>query len=315
MQRRIRLAHRQRARTILPAFLPGCRCRATYLSPRLPNTRLGSNTPATSIPLSAISTRTSSLNPRLVERQAHGAEPGIVLHVQRARLPLSQCFFPNATTYVMAGLEPVGPIPDLMCLPRGSVAEALRHIEGSLSTILKISFFKTHDMRMTLGASRMNGALPLLYVFLARSGNAIQDVSLIKLDAQGMPQPENTPSDPGMRNAAHGVKIVFVAQTPASGPSITSARILPTTASGSAVLRNSAIGLALGTHSSSPRPTCSTAPTFPTSAASSSGTPPRSSKTTPAYRSAISDRLNGSCVRSVAIPVQLLCSRATISPN
>lgn len=65
-------------------------------------------------------------------------------------------------------------------------------------------------MRMTLGASRVSGALPLLYVFLARTGNAIQDVSLIKLDAQG-PQPENTPSAPGMRNAAHGVKIVFAA--------------------------------------------------------------------------------------------------------
>jgi hypothetical protein len=44
-------------------------------------------------------------------------------------------------------------------------------------------------------------------VFLARTGNAIQDVSLIELDAQG-PQPENTPSAPGMRDAAHGVKIV-----------------------------------------------------------------------------------------------------------
>lgn len=123
----------------------------------------------------------------------------------------ANAFFPNATTYVMAGLEPVGRIPDLMRLPRGSVAEALRRIEGSLSTILTISFFKTHDMRMTLGASRVSGALPLLYVFLARNGKAIQDVSLIKLDAQGMPQPENTPSDPGMGNAAHGVKIVFVA--------------------------------------------------------------------------------------------------------
>src|SRR5262245_7134791 len=122
----------------------------------------------------------------------------------------ANAFFPNATTYVMAGLEPVGPIPDLMRLPRGSVTEALRHIEGSLSTILTISFFKTHHMRMTLGASRVNGALPLLYVFLARTGNAIQDVSLIKLDAQG-PQPENTPSAPGMPNAAHGVKIVFAA--------------------------------------------------------------------------------------------------------
>jgi len=120
----------------------------------------------------------------------------------------ANAFFPSATTYVMAGLEPVGPIPDLMHLPRGSVTEALHHIEGSLRTILRISFFKTHQMRMTLRAGRVSGALPLLYVFLARTGNAIQDVSLIKLDAQG-PQPENTPSAAGMPHAAHGVKIVF----------------------------------------------------------------------------------------------------------
>jgi len=123
----------------------------------------------------------------------------------------ANAFFPNATTYVMAGLEPSGPIPDLLRLPRGSVGEALRHIESSLSTILTISFFKTHDMRMTLGANRLSGTLPLLYVFLARTGKTIQEVSLIKLDEQGMPQPVSAPSSPGMRNPAHGVKIVFAA--------------------------------------------------------------------------------------------------------
>src|SRR5262245_43114298 len=81
----------------------------------------------------------------------------------------ANAFFPNATTYVMAGLEPVGPVPDLLRLPRGSLDGALRHIESSLSTILTISFFKTHDMRMTLGASNVSGTLPILYVFLARS--------------------------------------------------------------------------------------------------------------------------------------------------
>jgi hypothetical protein len=121
----------------------------------------------------------------------------------------ANAFFPDASIYVMAGLEPVGPIPDLLRLPRGSVEEALGHIESSLSTILTISFFKTHDMRMTLGASRVSGTLPLLYVFLARTGKTIQDVSLIKLDDQGMPQAENAPPSPGMRNPAHGVKIVF----------------------------------------------------------------------------------------------------------
>jgi hypothetical protein len=121
----------------------------------------------------------------------------------------ADAFFPNASTYVMAGLEPVGPIPDLLRLPRGSLDDALRHIESSLSTILTISFFKTHDMRMTLGASSVSGTLPILYVFLARSGKTIRDVTLIKLDDQGLPQPESAPSPPGMKNPAHGVKIVF----------------------------------------------------------------------------------------------------------
>jgi hypothetical protein len=121
----------------------------------------------------------------------------------------ADAFFPSASTYVMAGLEPTGPIPDVQRLPRGAVGEALRHIEGSLSTILTISFFKTKDMRMTLGANRLSGTLPLLYVFLARTGKTIQDVSLIKLDDQGTPQPLNAPSSPAMRNPAQGVKIVF----------------------------------------------------------------------------------------------------------
>jgi hypothetical protein len=64
-------------------------------------------------------------------------------------------------------------------------------------------------MRMTLGASSVSGTLPILYVFLARSGKTIRDVSLIKLDDQGMPQPESAPTPPGMKNQAHGVKIVF----------------------------------------------------------------------------------------------------------
>jgi hypothetical protein len=121
----------------------------------------------------------------------------------------ANAFFPNASTYVMSGLEPVGPIPDLLRLPRGAVGDGLRHIERSLGTILTISFFKTHDMRMTLGANRISGTLPLLYVFLARAGKTIRDVTLIKLDDQGVPQPMTAPNSPGMRNPAQGVKIVF----------------------------------------------------------------------------------------------------------
>jgi hypothetical protein len=97
----------------------------------------------------------------------------------------ANAFFPNATTYVMSGLEPTGPVPDLTKLSRDSLAYGLRGIEGSLSSILTYSFFQTIDMRRTLAARSMPGTLPILYVFLARSGKVIRDVSLVRVDEDG----------------------------------------------------------------------------------------------------------------------------------
>ena len=129
-------------------------------------------------------------------------EPSSVLHVQRAGLPLCQAFFPNATTYVMAGLEPTGPIPDLSRFSRESLGSGLRGIEVSLRSILTYSFFITKEMRSELNATRMNGTLPILYVFLARSGKTIREASLFRLDQNGMPQPENTRALRPTRRAA-----------------------------------------------------------------------------------------------------------------
>ena len=113
-------------------------------------------------------------------------------------------FFPNATTYVLSGLEPTGSVPDLMKLPRGSIAPALGHIQGSLRNIMALSYFITANMSHDLGSGPLNGTLPILYVFLARSGKTIHDVSLVHLDEQGALHPGESPSAP-----ARGVKIVF----------------------------------------------------------------------------------------------------------
>jgi hypothetical protein len=118
----------------------------------------------------------------------------------------ANAFFPNTSTYVMSGLEPAGPIPDLMKLSRGTVGSGLRNIEGSLRSILAYSFFQTKEMRRELGATPVRGTLPILYVFLARSGKTIRDVSLIKLEADGTVHPDGG-SEGG--HGARGVKIVF----------------------------------------------------------------------------------------------------------
>ncbi len=118
----------------------------------------------------------------------------------------ANAFFPNATTYVLSGLEPVGQIPDIMKLPRASVVQALRNIQGSLRSVLTLSYFITSQMSSDLNAGPVNGTMPILYVFLARSGKVIHDVSLVHLDEQGVLHPGegSRPLAP-----ARGVKIIF----------------------------------------------------------------------------------------------------------
>lgn len=120
----------------------------------------------------------------------------------------ANAFFPKASTYVFGGLEPVGQIPDLTKLPRGAIAQTLRNIELSLSSILSVSYFITANMRTDLNSGPVNGTLPILYVFLARSGKVIREVSLVNLDERGNLQLGDGLSS---RSTARGVKIVFTA--------------------------------------------------------------------------------------------------------
>jgi hypothetical protein len=127
-------------------------------------------------------------------------------------------FFPSASTYVLSGLEPVGAVPQLTSLPRGTVDGSLHNIEGSLGSILNLSFFITKNMKTQLTAGPVYGTLPILYVFLARTGKTVHEVSLVNVDAQGnvaAPEEPGTKQRAATQNAAKGVKIVF---SDGSGP-------------------------------------------------------------------------------------------------
>jgi hypothetical protein len=119
----------------------------------------------------------------------------------------ANAFYPNATTYVLSALEPVGAVPDLTTL-RGSVAPNLHQLRASLSSILNYSFFITHHMKSDLRAGRVNGTLPILYVFLARSGKTIREVTPVRLDDEGAVVPD-VDAGRGAATATRGVKIVF----------------------------------------------------------------------------------------------------------
>ena len=118
----------------------------------------------------------------------------------------ANAFYSQATTYVLSALEPVGSVPDLSRLPRGGIGAALYNVERSMGTILSFSFFITKMMRVDLSAGQLNGTLPILYVFLARSGKTIRDVSPVALDDRGAAYFGN--ENPG-KNATRGIRIVF----------------------------------------------------------------------------------------------------------
>jgi hypothetical protein len=118
----------------------------------------------------------------------------------------ADAFYSKATTYVLGALEPTGPMPDLTRLPRGDVGPALSYVEQSLSSVLSFSFFITKKMKVDLHVGEISGTLPILYVFLARTGKTIRDVRLISLDASGGVHGATENAGP---NAVRGALITF----------------------------------------------------------------------------------------------------------
>ncbi len=115
-------------------------------------------------------------------------------------------FLPNRSTYVLSALEPVGQIPIITEASRRSLGHGLAGLRASLGTVLSYSFFITKKMRSNLTATTFRGTLPILYIFLARSGKTIQEVHLVSINADGAVVPA---SQDDAQGTAPGVKIVF----------------------------------------------------------------------------------------------------------
>lgn len=112
-------------------------------------------------------------------------------------------FFPDRPTYVMAGLEPVGPLPSILPGLRHNYGGALAGLRSSVGSALNVSFFITKKMKSSLSNRSLRGVLPVLYLFLARSGKTIHDVTLIGVDGQG------GVVDAAAKDATPGVRITF----------------------------------------------------------------------------------------------------------
>jgi hypothetical protein len=117
-------------------------------------------------------------------------------------------FFPKGTIYVLGGLEPVGALPDVTKLNSLDLDSMYQEIQTSLQTILSASFFRTNDMKKDFAQSQLNGVVPILAIFIVRSGAAIQEITPVRLGHDG----QIVTND----NRVNGVRIVF--QSPNQSP-------------------------------------------------------------------------------------------------
>ncbi len=92
--------------------------------------------------------------------------------------------FPKATKYIMFGLEAAGMPPDPKALFMDS-AKIFNEIDTTIHDALSLSYFRTIDMAHDLVNKNINGTLPVMLLFIARTNNTVLNVKPVEINAKG----------------------------------------------------------------------------------------------------------------------------------
>lgn len=95
-------------------------------------------------------------------------------------------FFPSGKEYYMLGLEPAGSLPAVHAGISGDSLNLLfNSLNKSLYAILNYSFFRTLSMAEDLRSKQLHGTLPIIMLFLTRTGNSILNVEEVTINSDG----------------------------------------------------------------------------------------------------------------------------------
>jgi hypothetical protein len=81
--------------------------------------------------------------------------------------------FPEAETHILLGLEFVGRLPAFASFKPDRAAAYTRNVSAALSDFFNKSYFITKNMNTAFGGDKVDGVLPILCLFLERTGNHI----------------------------------------------------------------------------------------------------------------------------------------------
>ena len=102
-------------------------------------------------------------------------------------------FFPDAKNYYLMALEKCGSLPNLNEMDSAATCNYLNSIDHSLQDVFNKSYFITKKMLNDLSTAKVNGALPLICIFLERTGNEVLETKYYHLKEDG--NYEETKSD------------------------------------------------------------------------------------------------------------------------
>lgn len=120
-------------------------------------------------------------------------------------------FYPDASEYLLIGLEPPGKLPPVCTMQPKDVEEYTADIWNSLSDLFLRSYFITGHMIEALKKNEVNGTLPVMAMFIKRRGYRIVAVNDVAIDSSGVLQ--NAGSMKNGKIFSRGVKISFARDT------------------------------------------------------------------------------------------------------
>jgi len=93
--------------------------------------------------------------------------------------------FPGVPEYILAGLEPLGTIPDFFSMDEPALDSYLTYLNHTLRSISRRNFFITTEMREDFGKEGIDGVFPVLLYFAALTGHDVLNADYVTLDASG----------------------------------------------------------------------------------------------------------------------------------
>lgn len=94
-------------------------------------------------------------------------------------------FFPDMDHYIFFGLEPPGSLPDPASVTTEHLPAHYKMYEQSIHHIIYLSFFRTHSMKVDLNTMEVDGAAPVILIFMARAGKKIISIKPFRFADDG----------------------------------------------------------------------------------------------------------------------------------